>query len=378
MEKEKCTGCHACSNVCPKSCISMQTDSEGFLYPEINAALCVHCGKCEQVCPALIGPVRKKVGQAYACINKNDDIRMQSSSGGVFTLIAEHVINNGGTVFGAAFDENLSVRHTGINSIADIEKLRGSKYIQSSIGNTYKEAKKLLESGVPVLFTGTPCQISGLLLYLGKEYDNLFTQDLICHGVPSPMVWQRYVKYREAESGSKTRRMFFRNKKYGWKTYSVQFEFSNCTEYEQILSEDLFMRGFLADLFLRPSCYQCPSKGIERQSDITLADFWGVENVAPEMFDDKGTSLVVVNSDKGKRLFDAISPQMKIKETAIEQTLSFNPAAYKSADLPQARARFMHLINGGTDFETAIRKSINNSIIKRALRKIKKIIRKVV
>lgn len=378
MEKEKCTGCHACSNVCPKSCISMQIDSEGFLYPEIDTALCVRCGKCEQVCPALGEQVRKKVGQAYACINKNDEVRMQSSSGGVFTLIAEYVINNGGSVFGAAFDENLSVRHIAINSVDDIEQLRGSKYIQSSIGNTYKEAKKLLESGAPVLFTGTPCQISGLLLYLGKEYNNLFTQDLICHGVPSPVVWQRYVKYREAKSGSKTRRTFFRNKKYGWKTYSVQFKFSNCTEYEQILSEDLFMRGFLADLFLRPSCYQCPSKGIERQSDITLADFWGVENIAPEMFDNKGTSLVIVNSDKGKKLFDAISPQMNIKETAIEKALSFNTAAYKSVSLPPARARFMHLINGGTDFETAIRKSINDSIIKRALRKIKKIIRKVV
>ncbi len=379
IEKEKCTGCHACYSICPKHCIEMQADNDGFLYPKIDRTICINCGRCENICPALNKPAPQKIGQAYACINKNDEVRMQSSSGGVFTLIAEYVINNGGAVFGAAFDENLSVRHIMIESVNDLGKLRGSKYVQSSIGNSYKEAKNLLECGRIVLFSGTPCQISGLLSYLGKEYSNLITQDLICHGVPPASVWHKYLDWlASVYSAAVDQRTApsFRDKSTGWKSYSLSVSFTDGKKSAKTFSEDLFMRAFLNDLDLRPSCYCCPSKGIQRQSDITLADFWGIENIVPEMFDNKGTSLVIVNSDKGKQLFDTISPQMIIKEVDTQQALIYNPAAYKSSVLSPARERFMYLINEA-DFEKAIRKSINNSIIKRTLRKIKRIIERV-
>ena len=199
-EKSKCTGCHACVNACPKNCIGMVSDEEGFLYPEIRQTECVNCGKCEKVCPLLNGKTKNpdalQIG--YAAYNKDETIRLKSSSGGIFTLLAEWIIQQGGVVVGAAMTEDCkSVQHTIAETIEDLENLRGSKYLQSTIGTIFKTVKKYLDSGRLVLFTGTPCQIGGLYSYLGKEYDNLYTQDLICHGVPSPLIWKNYVELRE-------------------------------------------------------------------------------------------------------------------------------------------------------------------------------------
>ena len=228
--KTKCSGCHACANACPKNCISMTSDEEGFWYPQVDKSKCIDCGLCEKICPIIHKwqPDNSRTTTAMAAINTNEEIRLKSSSGGLFTLIAENIIDQGGVVFGAAFtDDFKSVRHICVDNIADLDKLRGSKYVQSKIGDTYKQAKEYLDSGRKVLFTGTPCQLGGLYSYLRKPYENLFTQDIICHGVPSPMVWERYVDFREKKSASSTQRMFFRHKKYGWKTFAVLFEFSN-------------------------------------------------------------------------------------------------------------------------------------------------------
>ena len=374
--KQICSGCHACYNMCPKKCITMQANNEGFLYPVIDEENCINCGQCNKACPVLKDYRGNPKGQAFACINKNEEIRGRSSSGGVFTLIAENIINKGGAVFGAAFDDGLSVHHVEVSAISELGRLRGSKYVQSRIEDTYAKTKEYLASGRLVLFTGTPCQISGLKSFLGKDYDNLIMQDIICHGVPSPKIWQMYIKYRERVAGAKIHNVFFRNKKMGWKAYSVHFEFKNHTEYDQTPSKDLFMQSFLADLCLRPSCYRCHSKSLQRESDITLADFWGIENVAPEMFDDKGTSLVFVNTLKGQKIFREISKNMKYKEVDIDESAKYNSAAFKSCILPINRERFMQSVNE-YNFDKCVNKFAKRSFARRAASKVKRLLKRM-
>ena len=292
QNKIDCCGCHACAQICPQHCITMQPDAEGFLYPQIDETACIHCNLCEKVCPILqsLEEPKDKTPAAYAAINKDDDIRRQSSSGGVFTLLAEYILAQGGVVFGAAMaDDQRSVRHIAVETPEDLAALRGSKYLQSTIGNTYGEAKQALQAGRKVLFTGTPCQIEGLKSFLqGREYPNLYCMDVICHGVPSPLAWQTYVSEQETRAGVPARRTFFRHKKYGWKTFALLLEFSNNKAYECVLSKDAFMQAFLQNACLRPSCHACHFKKLNRVSDITVADYWGVQNQQPDMDDDKG------------------------------------------------------------------------------------------
>ncbi len=377
-DKKLCSGCHACYSVCPKRCISMKADSEGFCYPNIDESKCIDCGMCKRVCPILNKHIGNN-GQAYACINKDENIRMHSSSGGVFTLIAEYVINCGGVVFGAAFDDELNVCHTDIKSSEGLEKLRGSKYLQSKIGDTYKKAKEYLIKGRTVLFTGTPCQISGLKTYLGKDYDNLITQDLICHGAPSPKVWQNYLQYQSGkfnEDISFERLPCFRSKVNGWKLFSMVIEFNNRIKYIETLNKDAYMKAFLKDLILRPSCYNCHSKSLERESDITLADFWGVEKLLPEMFDDKGTSLVFINSLKGKKIFESISDKMIYRTADIDEAVKYNPAAYKSCAMNKKRDKFMSEINA-ENFDKIVKKYTKQNLFKKCLVKFKIIIKRM-
>ncbi|WP_295095192.1 Coenzyme F420 hydrogenase/dehydrogenase, beta subunit C-terminal domain [Ruminococcus sp.] len=376
-EKSNCTGCHACANACPKNCISMVSDEEGFWYPQAEKAKCIDCGLCVNVCPIIHKrhPDDSCMTTAIAAINLNEEIRLRSSSGGIFTLLAENIIAQGGVVFGAAFaDDFKSVRHICVNDIADLDKLRGSKYVQSKIGDTYKQAKDYLDSGRKVLFTGTPCQIGGLYSYLRTPYENLFTQDIICHGVPSPMVWEKYVVFREKQSASATQRMFFRHKKYGWKTYAVLFEFSNNTAYVKKLHEDSYMKAFLSNSCLRPSCYACSFKGIKRQADITLADFWGIQNVLPEMDDDKGTSLVLVHSYKGRYLLDKLSDKIKSQAVDIDIVEKYNPSVINSVVANSKREDFLKDIHKDA-FEITVLKYTKKSFLKRLRSAIIKIAR---
>lgn len=342
-KKQTCTGCHACAAKCPKQCIKMISDTEGFCYPQINEEECIDCGLCEKVCP-VITPIKfadtfKPV--AYACYNTDEKTRLASSSGGVFTLMAEAILKQGGVVFGAGFDEGFNVCHQCVENTKDLDKLRMSKYVQSKIGDTYKEAEAFLKAGRMVLFTGTPCQIGGLKASLGKLYDHLITQDIICHGVPSPMVWEAYLAFRKkSDGGCAARRIAFRRKDFGWKRFSVSISYGNDTEYRQDLTQDLFMKGFLKDLYLRPSCHACAFKSVKRHSDITLADLWGIENVAPEMFDDKGTSLVLIQSEKGKALFKSIEKNLVCQGVDLDEALKYNPAAIRPAPIPKNREAF--------------------------------------
>lgn len=343
-DKSKCSGCYACLSACPRQCIVMQMDEEGFLYPEVDQTECTACGLCEKICPVLHSEKQEEseILSAYAAVNKNEETRMQSSSGGIFTLLAEYILNQGGVVFGAAFaGDYKSVCHVVVKDTSELWKLRGAKYVQSSIGDCYVQAKEFLEAGRSVLFTGTPCQIEGLKAYLHRDYSNLYTQDLICHGVPSTVVWKEYVKFREKRAKNFVKKVEFRYKKYGWKRYSILFEFMNDGQYCKKCSQDRYMEGYLKNIYLRPSCYQCVFKKWNRKSDITLADFWKIEEIFPEMDDDKGTSLVFIHSEKGKYLWDAVKESTKYKQTDSRAVVKYNMAMLQSAEIPKERGEYI-------------------------------------
>lgn len=312
-QKKDCCGCGACVQSCPVNCIRMCQDAEGFFYPAVDEKACMRCGKCQRVCPVLNGKTvdDEILAHGLAC-TKDENMRKNSSSGGVFSLLAEEIFKQNGVVFGAAFDGQLDVHHIGVWDVQGLELLRGSKYVESRIEGTFVEAKKELDTGKTVLFSGTPCQIAGLQCFLGKEYENLYTVDLICHGVPSPKVWQRYLSWKQSEQGADVRRVFFRDKGSGWKAFSMKMEFDDLTVYEQCFEKDPFMRLFLQDICLRPSCYACRFKRLNRVSDLTLGDAWGVGKYRKEMDDDKGTSVILVHSKKGERLLQAVEGQLRI------------------------------------------------------------------
>ena len=350
-----CNGCSACYSVCGKSAITMTENSEGFLYPQIDVSKCVECKKCEKVCPVLNQRTAEKTLKlSYAFVNSNESVRYDSSSGGVFTALAEIIVRRGGKIFGAKYGDNFNVVHDFIDKEEDLKHFRGSKYTQSAINDSFKKCKDFLDSGIEVLFSGTPCQIGGLKAFLNKDYDNLITVDLICHGVPSRLLWRKYVKFKEKEYGAKVTRTSFRRKNDGWKKYSLWFAFANHSEYCQDLTKDPYMQMFLKNVCLRKSCYDCNFKTLERQSDITMADFWGVQNEYPELDDDKGVSFVVVNSEKGRALFDSIENCIK-KSVPLEAGLKYNPSMIKSVAMPNKRKDFFRDLNT-LPFEKVVKK----------------------
>jgi coenzyme F420-reducing hydrogenase beta subunit len=345
VDRKECTGCSACFSVCPEKCITMNEDEDGFYYPEVIHDECTKCSLCINICPVINVSIVKNAPKAYACINNDELLRIQSSSGGIFTAIANEILDRNGVVFGAAFDANFNVTHQFVDSREELQKLRGSKYVQSQINTSYIKTKSFLEQGRLVLFSGTLCQIAGLKAYLQKNYENLFCVDIICHGVPSPKVWTKYVAFRSERASSSPKRISFRRKDYGWKRYSVSFLFKNDTEYLNNLRDDVYMKAFLKNISLRPSCHSCKFKTINRQSDITLADFWGVNNIFPDMDDDKGTSLVFVNNQKGNSVFNAIIDKMQYREADIKEAIKFNSAAVKSVMPHSARAEFFRNVD---------------------------------
>ncbi|MBP5422840.1 MAG: Coenzyme F420 hydrogenase/dehydrogenase, beta subunit C-terminal domain [Paludibacteraceae bacterium] len=345
-DKHNCCGCSACAQKCPKQCISMQEDEEGFLYPKVDLEECVDCRLCERVCP-VIEPLKIQNGndniKAFAAINNNEAIRLESSSGGVFTAIAEKIIKDGGKVFGAKFSEDFkSVIHSWTDNLEGLIDFRGSKYLQSSINDNYKDCELFLKSGEKVLFSGTPCQIQGLKKYLGKDYDNLITIDFICHGVPSPLLWKKYVEYQEHNFKSNVIKASFRNKNHGWKNFSMSLVFKDKSEYCATLDKDPYMQMFLKDTCLRESCYNCPSKGIKRVSDITIADFWGIQYEYPEFDDNEGTSFVIIHNLK---LIHLLSDDCIIKEIDLEKGAKHNSAIEKSCTKHKVRLSFFKDLN---------------------------------
>lgn len=373
IDKNKCCGCHACYNICPKDAIIMEEDEKGFKYPKIDSDKCINCGLCKKSCPIINEAKNNNEPEAWAMYNNELSDRVNSSSGGIFMLLAKEIIKRKGVVFGAMFDSNFNVIHSCITSISDIEKLQGSKYVQSSIMDSYMKVKEYLDEDRYVLFTGTSCQIEGLNHYLVKKYDKLYTQDIICHGVPSPKVWREYLKYQKNNNKETIRNVSFRNKDYGWSLFRTKVWFDTKT-YSEEHSKDIYMKSFLRNLCLRDSCYNCKFKNKYRNSDITLADFWGANNVCPEMNDDKGLSLVLINSKKGLELFETIKNNCTIKKVDFEKAIKYNSAYYQSCIMPKNREIFFKEINS-MNFEKTVNKYTRKPLIKRVFGKIKKIIK---
>lgn len=364
--KEDCCGCGACAQICPKSCITMSSDNEGFLYPNVDFSLCVNCGLCERVCTVRHPKEAREPLRVLAAMNKDDEVRMKSSSGGIFYILAEYAINNGGVVFGARFDENWQVVLDYSETLEGVKPFMGSKYVQARVENAYKDAKRFLDSGRFVLFSGTPCQISGLNNFLRKEYPNLLTVDLVCHGVPSPKVWGMYLDGIQKE-WSHIAGIEFRNKGRGWKNFSflASSEPDTCFVYVPA-AKSHFMKAFLSDIILRPSCYECRSKSGRSHSDITLADFWGISSVFPDMDDDKGTGMVFVNSQNGSEAFDL--SYVKFAETSYGRIKPLNPACSRSVSKPANRELFFRELDTAEELNELIDKYTKPSFRKKCTR----------
>lgn len=320
-QKSSCSGCETCRNICPVHAIEMRLDSEGFTYPSMNPKLCIGCGACARVCPITNGQrLKKNCKGFYAAKAYDDGLRYTSSSGGVFPVLAKYVFDKNGVVFGAAMEERGVVRHIAIENPSDIQKIQGTKYVQSEIGDTYKQIKKLLKQGTFVMFVGTPCQCEGLKLYLGKEYENLLIADLICFGLPSRGIWTNYVKYLEGKFGGKMTSYSFRDKRNKDSGHTVACNI-NGNEHTWKLSYDVYCDLYLDKNIIRPSCYECKYCTEMRSSDITLGDFWGIENVYPELDDKMGTSLVITHTEKGEKIIDASHDSMEFYACNKQQVL---------------------------------------------------------
>lgn len=343
IAKSNCTGCSACANICPRGCIKMQADAEGFLYPEVNEEMCADCGLCENVCPMLHKPKQHDILAVYGAKNKDDKVRFTSSSGGMFTLLAEQVLQQGGVVAGAALDENLLVRHVLIDAVCALPKLRGSKYVQSEIGTVYSEVRKVLRTGRKVLFSGTPCQIAGLKGYLVKPFANLITVDVVCHGVPSPKVYQKHLAELAQEAGEAVVQVRFRDKAKGWKRGETLF----LTEHRRLGAskrKETYMRLFLNNISIRPSCGACAFNNKRSLADITIADYWGIDKQFPDFDDDKGVTLVLVNSEAGVDLLAQVKEQAELLVTDFAKGAEYNLAVSKSLPLhPQREFFFKNL-----------------------------------
>ena len=349
----------------------MNEDPEGFLYPNVDLEKCVDCGLCEKVCPYFKEKDSKEPLISYGAINVHSTIRQESSSGGVFTAIANKVISDGGVVFGAQYDENWNVVHQFAETVEDCRAFRGSKYVQSRIGDTYRQVEFFLREGRTVLFSGTPCQITALKNFLSKDYDNLVLVDVVCHGVSSPKIWQEYLKSLNIDQ---IYSISHKDKITGWRGYS----FSIKDQYGKILfiekaKDNKFLSAFVENIILRPSCFACPSKSSKSGSDITLGDFWGVEHILPQMDDNKGVSFISCNSEKGKNLIDCLN--LSLCESDYHMAIMYNSCMVKSTPEPAERAKFWLDYNEKGINALLTRKKKSQSIIKRIIKRLKKLLK---
>lgn len=340
--KKDCCGCTACVSVCPVQCIVMRRDrEEGFDYPVANPDICIGCGRCEEICP-VIHPHEPIFPQdTYAA--RNTDDMADSSSGGVFPLLAGDVIAEGGTVWGAVFNDSFLVEHMEAGSMEEVQKMRGSKYVQSDLYASFEDIRDGLEEGKKILFSGTPCQVAGLKACLGKDYDGLTTVDFACHGVPGPGLWELYLKDMEKRLG-RIENVRFRDKSRSWCHYDfvvngIKMPYMN----------DPYMALFVQNMTLRPSCYECPVRNGRSGSDITLSDLWSVASSAPLMNDDKGVSLVCVNTDKGRSALESIKPRVVLQTVDYVEAVRNNEGFSKYVAVPERREEFFRGLEAARD-----------------------------
>ena len=341
---ENCTGCMACYAKCPSGAIFLKKNDEGFIYPQIDTTKCTDCGLCIKTCP-LNKRNEQSEKKVYSFQSSDKQLLRQSSSGGFFSTVALKILRSGGYVYGAALDSDFNLNHICVDKENELERLRGSKYLQSEIDGSFKDVKDKLSLGKAGLFTGTSCQIAGLKSYLGKGYDNLLTIDLVCHGVPTPLIFKAYLKYLENKLGDKITDFMFRDKKYSWHVYNV---LARCTRagarsknYIGKWEEDPFMRGFLREYFLRKSCHNCKWANPDKPADITMADFWGYKKHKELKDTDEGISMVMIHTEKGRQMFESLDKTaFKCVEVPVSEAVNGNPALNKSFPESPLRKEF--------------------------------------
>ena len=352
-KKDKCCGCKACQQICPVDAIKMTTDKEGFWYPNVDMNKCVLCNRCEEVCPMLHSPTENQSKQtAYIIQNKQNDILSESTSGGAFTAIAEYIISLGGVVFGAVYANDFSVKHTYINKVDELVRMRRSKYVQSDIGNCYVEAKKFLDLGIWVCFSGTPCQIEGLSLYLGKYYEKLVLVDIVCHAVPSPLVWGKYINMQQKKYDHKITLFTMRNKeKYGYGLSTVSLYSGDNAIYHGTIATDPYLRAFFSNICDRPTCYNCQFKKRYRVSDLTMWDCFEPAQYCKSLDNNKGVTSILIQSEKGENIFKNI--QNKFNSFKVDPDLLTENAYEMAHSVPVSNRReyFMEDLNNLSEID---------------------------
>ena len=327
IEKEKCCGCTACENACPQKCIEMIEDAEGFLYPQVDLKHCIDCHLCEKVCPLHNQPdLSHRELKTYVVRSKSKDILKNSTSGGVFTSIMEYVLQQHGVVYGVIMDDDRIIKHIRVDDIDDprLKMIPGSKYVKSEIRGIFMQVKSDLDASRMVCFSGTPCQVAGLKSFLHRSFENLITVDVVCRGNPSPLYWKKFVEYQERRYKSRITEAKFRSKTYGYHSGSMRLTFANGKKYVGSVRVNLFLKAFFEDLCSRPSCYNCAFKHAHRASDLTLYDCWHASELANLKDDDKGYTNVILQSEKGQILFEAIRDSLVFYETDTEKAIALD------------------------------------------------------
>lgn len=371
-DKKDCCGCWACANICPKQCISMKEDEEGFCYPVVDTKTCIECGLCEKVCPIHKPQEDDKIPVNYVIQNKDAGVRRHSTSGGFYAAISDFVVKKGGVVFGVSFEDDNVVRHSFAESKEECEKYQVSKYVQSLIGETYRQAKQFLVEGRWVVFSGTPCQIAGLYGYLrGVKYEKLITVDLVCHGTPSPRLLAKYLQHQEFVYGSKVTDWKSRDKYYGYDYSTTNIEFKDKTlRYHKGSESDLLFRLYFKNICSRPSCYHCHFRTIHRMSDFTIFDCWGAPSVNRQ-FDGNGATNVFIHSEKGKWIFEELKPYFVWAEADLNKVMERDGVMVKH-NVPEnpRRAEFFKDLNT-LPLSEVEKKYLDCSIVKRLVAKSK-------
>lgn len=361
LNKYNCTGCGACYNICSKGAITMQGDECGFYKPVIDKDKCVNCGLCEKICP-LDNYKSNNLEQpkVFAFQNKDEETLYKCASGGAFALFAKHIIEQGGIVYGVIYDENIVACHSRTDNLTELEKMLSSKYVQSDTKDTFKQAKTDLENGKKVLFSGTPCQIAGLKSYLQKDYENLITVDLVCHGTPSPLIFEKYKKEisKKLKKDEKIININFRSKINGWNPYSICVS-TNKKELYIPAKDSIFMKLFLSDLSINSSCSDCMYNKIPRIADITVGDFWGVNQYNQDLNNNKGLSIVLINSSKGFEFYNKVVESNISKEVPLDAVVKYNKNIVSSSSKNENRIKFFESIRKNKSLKFCVKKYVN-------------------
>ena len=365
--KYDCNGCGICTLVCPKKCIRMEQDNEGFYYPVIDEEKCIHCNRCKNIC-SNDRNVQNYNRKAYIAINNNDIERKKSASGGMFIILAKYVIEKEGVVFGVKYDDNLNVVHDEATAIEECEKFMGSKYVRSECFDIYEKVRNYLEKNRWVLFTGTPCQCNALKVYLNKDYEKLIICEIICHGNPSPTIFKKYVEEKEKIKSKKIIDIKFRSKENGWSNSTPIIEYEDKSKEE----DPTLYRAFMAELISRPSCYPCNFVDTNRISDFTIGDMWGIAKIKPDMNDGKGVSLVVVSSDKGKKVLDELKDKMRLQEIDIDVAFLYNH--HKNVKENKKRSKFFKNMDKNKSIINLMQKYSKKTLISKIVDRGKRVI----